>query len=410
MELKKGYKKTEIGDIPQDWKVLPLKLLTEQIIDGTHYTPKYKQSGIPFLRVTDIQDEKFNFDEMKYISLEEHETFKCRCKPEKGDLLLSKNGTIGIPKIVNWDWEFSIFVSLALIKPKNRLLEINYLGQFFKSNYLNEQMRVRSKQGTVINLHLEEIREFQIFVPPLPEQKAIATVLSDTDALITNLEKLIEKKRNIKQGTMQELLTGKRRLQGFSGEWETKKLGEVVEKIVGGGTPSRSNPNFWNGDIPWVTVKDFATFNPCYSQETITKDGLINSASHLIPKGTVITSTRMALGKAVIYNVDVSINQDLKAIFPKNDVLSLFLYYWFQKNSELIDSMGSGSTVKGIQLSDLRNIHFQKPSLSEQSVIASILSDMDTEIEALEKKLDKYRTIKQSMMQELLTGKIRLVG
>ena len=100
-------------------------------------------------------------------------------------------------------------------------------------------------------------------------------------------------------------------------DWEVKSFGDLTEKIIGGGTPSRSNSIFWGNEIPWVTVKDFATFNRCQTQEYITKEGLKNSASHLIPKGIIITSTRMALGKAVIYNIDVSINQDLKAIFPK---------------------------------------------------------------------------------------------
>ena len=101
-------------------------------------------------------------------------------------------------------------------------------------------------------------------------------------------------------------------------DWKIKKLGEVVDKIIGGGTPNRSIKKYWGSEIPWVTVKDFATFNPYSTQEYITKKGLENSASHLIPKYTLITSTRMGLGKAVIYDVDVSINQDLKAIIPSS--------------------------------------------------------------------------------------------
>ena len=108
-------------------------------------------------------------------------------------------------------------------------------------------------------------------------------------------------------------------------DWEVNCLGNVLNKIIGGGTPSRSNPNYWGNDIPWVTVKDFATFNPYQAQEAVTHEGLKHSASHLIPKGTLITSTRMALGKAVVYNVDVCINQDLKALFPKSCVDNKFL-------------------------------------------------------------------------------------
>ena len=117
----------------------------------------------------------------------------------------------------------------------------------------------------------------------------------------------------------------------------------------------------------------------------------------------------MALGKAVTFEVDVSINQDLKAIFPAKDIDTIFLYYWFQFNEARIANMGSGSTVMGLSLGELRSISFSKPPLPEQTAIATILSDMDAEITALETKLTKARQLKQGMMQELLTGRIRLV-
>jgi type I restriction enzyme, S subunit len=220
--------------------------------------------------------------------------------------------------------------------------------------------------------------------------------------LISGIEKLIAKKRDIKQGAMQKLLSP---TEG----WAVKEFGELTEQIVGGGTPSRINPLFWGNEIPWVTVKDFATFNPIQTQEYITKEGLKNSASHLIPKGIIITSTRMALGKAVIYEVDVSINQDLKAIFLKKNVDTKFFFYWFQFNSKFIADLGSGSTVMGLSLPDLRKIKVALPPLEEQTRIATILSDMDAEIATLENKLEKYRAVKAGMMQNLLTGRIRLV-
>lgn len=158
-----------------------------------------------------------------------------------------------------------------------------------------------------------------------------------------------------------------------------------------------------------MTVKDFARFDPYRTQESITREGLRHSASNLIPNGTVIISTRTALGKAVIYEVDVSINQDLKALFPVRSADSRFLYFWFEHHAEVVESLGSGSTVKGISLQDLRNVTFLEPPLAEQAVIAAVLSDMDAEIEALEARREKTRRIKQGMMQELLTGRTRLV-
>lgn len=188
-------------------------------------------------------------------------------------------------------------------------------------------------------------------------------------------------------------------------DWEVKELGELTERIIGGGTPSRSNPNFWGNEIPWVTVKDFATFNGFQTQEYITKEGLKNSASHLIPKGVIITSTRMGLGKVVIYNVDVSINQDLKAIFPKKNIDTNFFYYWFQFNAKNIEDLGSGSTVMGISLPDLKKIKVKLPTFPEQTAIANALNDADALITQLEKLIVKKRQIKQGAMQELLKPK-----
>jgi len=258
-------------------------------------------------------------------------------------------------------------------------------------------------------MNLSGVRSIKMAAPPLPEQRAIATALSDVDALLAKIDQLIAKKRDLKQAAMQQLLTGQTRLPGFGGEWEVKRLGDVIERIVGGGTPSRSSPNYWGGEIPWVTVKDFATFDPNQAQESITLEGLKSSASNLIPKGTLITSTRMALGKAVIYAVDVTINQDLKALFPKKFLHTKFLYYWFEQHAEAIDDLGSGSTVKGISLGDLRAMPFHLASLSEQTAIATVLSDMDAELAALEARRDKTRGLKQGMMQALLTGRIRIV-
>ena len=237
----------------------------------------------------------------------------------------------------------------------------------------------------------------------------MSTFIVQHHSLISSLQKLIEKKKAIKQGAMQELLTGKKRLPGFSGKWTNTTLGRCFSKIVGGGTPSRAISEFWNGEIPWATVKDFATFNPYKTQEYISEAGLNNSSTHLIPKGTLITSTRMGIGKIVIYYVDVAINQDLKALFISDDVSKEYIYHLFGMVGKIIESLGNGSTVKGIRIEQLKNLSIVLPKKNEQQAIAQVLSDMDSEIEQLEKKLAKYQQIKQGMMQELLTGRIRLV-
>jgi len=192
--------------------------------------------------------------------------------------------------------------------------------------------------------------------------------------------------------------------------WRVRKLGDFIERIVGGGTPSRDNPKYWNGKIKWATVKDFSNFNPYGTQETITEEGLKNSASNLIPKETLITATRMALGKVVKFNIDVAINQDLKAIFPKPELDSGYLFYWFDKNTTLIEGLGNGSTVKGITLDDLKGIPFYQIPLPEQRAIARVLSIWDEAIQKTEKLIAQKELRKKWLMQNLLTGKMRLKG
>jgi type I restriction enzyme S subunit len=189
-----------------------LKFLTRQIIDGTHFTPTYAVEGVPFLRVTDIQESVINFEQVKLIPESEHKELIKRCNPEKGDLLLSKNGTIGVPRIVDWNHKFSIFVSLCLIKVR-KLLSVHYSYYFFLSHEIKSQMSYGTKTNTVMNLHLDKIREFIFTFPPLPEQQKIAQFLdretSKIDNLITKTRTSIDHLKEYRTALISAAVTGK---------------------------------------------------------------------------------------------------------------------------------------------------------------------------------------------------------
>ena len=186
-------------------------------------------------------------------------------------------------------------------------------------------------------------------------------------------------------------------------EWEVVKLGKLLSKIVGGGTPSRDNPDYWNGEIPWATVKDLKDNVLDKVEEYITEKGLEESSANFIEKCTLIIATRMALGKAVIFKMGVAINQDLKAIYPKKNLLTDFLRYWFYNNAEFIESLGSGSTVKGIRLEILKSLNFLLPPLPEQRKIADILSTVDDKIAVIDEQIAQTQQLKKGLMQRLLT-------
>ena len=407
VEVRAGYKRTDAGVIPVDWDV---KQIAEIASVGSGGTPRrevaaYWGGSIPWVTTSQV-----DFGEIteadQFITDEGLQNSAAKLLPA-GTLLMAlygqgktrgKVGVLAMKAATN-----QACASISLGEGVSR----DFVLHFLTSRY--EQIRNSSNSGSQENLNGNIVKGTLIAFPPANEQRAIAAALSDVDALLGGLDRIIAKKRDLKQAAMQQLLTGQTRLPGFSGEWEVKRLGDAIAKLVGGGTPSRSNPAYWGEEVPWVTVKDFATFNPRHTQESITRVGLKNSASHLVPAGTLITSTRMALGKAVVYEVDVAINQDLKAVFLGPGSSVQFLYYWFQLNAHMINELGSGSTVKGISIAELKSLPFPLVDFPEQTAIAAVLSDMDAELSKLVARRDKTRDLKQAMMQELLTGRIRLV-
>ncbi len=225
---------------------------------------------------------------------------------------------------------------------------MDFLNYFFKTKKGKYLLELASPGGAGRNKTLGQ-KEFTNLKFPMPggdEQTKIAQILSTWDKAIETTEKLIENSKAQKKALMQQLLTGKKRFPGFNGGWSDARLGDFLVKIIGGGTPDRSNPQYWGGDIPWATVKDLSAPVIYGAKERITEKGLNNSASNLIPAGSVIVSTRMAVGKTVTNVIDVAINQDLKALVPKKKLLSKYLFFLMHSLVHVLGKLGTGSTVK----------------------------------------------------------------
>ncbi|PIG00369.1 restriction endonuclease subunit S [Comamonas sp. 26] len=186
-------------------------------------------------------------------------------------------------------------------------------------------------------------------------------------------------------------------------DWVATTLGNEVATIIGGGTPSKEVAEYWGGDIPWASVKDFVGSRLNKTQDRITRQAIKASATNLIPAGTLITPTRMALGRVAVFDCEVAINQDLKAIFPKSSLLKEFLFYWFQANADRIEAAGTGSTVKGIRLETLREFWLALPSLPEQQKIAAILTAVDDKLDVIARQIEVTQTLKQGLMQTLFS-------
>ncbi len=423
MKLRKGYKQTDIGVIPQEWDCTKINTLVqlgiiEKPLDGNHgnihpTSGDYVDEGIPFIMANDIQKGKIDLKNCHFIRKEQADKLQ-KGFSFTGDVLLTHKGTIGNVAIVQ-----QIFTDYIMLTPqvtyyrvidKNKL-DYRHLKHFFESNQYQKTLKNISEGGTRAYIGITNQRELFISIPSLPEQKAIAEALSDTDAFITALDAVIEKKRLLKQGTMQQLLTGKTRLEGFTEKWVTKTLGDLAN-VVGGGTPSTFNSEYWNGHINWFTPTEIGKNKYSFeSVRKITKKGFDSSSAILLPKGTILLTSRAGIGDLSILTEQSCTNQGFQSLIAKEITDNEFLYYLVSTLKNEFLKNASGSTFLEISPSKVKAVPiFIPPTVSEQKAIAEILSDMDNEIAALEAKRQKYKAIKQGMMQDLLTGNIRLIG
>lgn len=409
MEVKPGYKQTEVGVIPEDWGMVRLGDIAV-IKDGTHQTPKYVSFGVPFYSVEQITSG--NFSDTKYISPEEHKFLTRTCKIEKGDILMTRIGSIGDCKLIDWEVDASFYVSLALLKIHGA--SASYVEQYSKSLGFKREVELHSLPSAIPKkINLGPISDIRLPIPSSEEQYAIATVLSDMDALLDGLDRLIVKKRAIKQATMQQLLTGQTRLPGFSGEWEVKQLGDLTS-IRSGGTPRTGDSAAWDGMIQWCTPTDITALEGgkylTSTSRTITEHGLSNSSAELIPACSIVMTSRATIGECAINTVPMTTNQGFKNLVPFDFVDVEFLYYLLCTQTQGLVELSAGSTFLEIGKAQVRRYEVKfPPTKSEQAVIATILSDMDAEITALETRRIKTFALKQAMMQELLTGRTRLI-
>ena len=387
-EMKAGYKQTDIGVIPEDWDVDEIKNVC-QITTGDKNTQDRIDSGkYPFF-VRSQQVERINsysFD---------------------GEAVLTADDGVGTGKIFHYiNGKFDFHQRVYKMSNFSKHLDGFYFFQYFSNNFYARIMSMTAK-SSVDSVRMEMIANMQIPLPKPEEQKAIAAALSDVDGLIESLEQLIAKKRNMKTATMQQLLSGKKRLPGFEGEWQEKIVDDFGE-IITGSTPSTKISEYWNGEIPEITPTDIDQKRDIeISERQISKLGL--SVSRKLPTGSVLVTCIASIGENVILRKEGACNQQINAIIPNKNYCPEFIYYLMEINKNFLLSNAGITATRIISKREFSEIIFMVPKFEEQTAIAAILSDMDTEIESLQQRLEKTRSLKIGMMQELLTGKTRLI-
>ena len=386
-EVRKGYKKTDIGVIPEDWEVKEIGSLLK-IGNGRDYkhlhwgdVPVFGTGGL----ITYVDDCLYDGDTV--------------CIGRKGtiDKPLFHSGKLWTVDTLFYTYSFNDCV------PKF----IFYLFNTIAWREYNEATGVPSLSQNIIS-------KINVGIPKLiKEQTAIATALSDMDSLISALNKKIVKKRAIKQGLMQQLLTGKKRLPGFSEEWCKDEFSKLANILRGGSPRPIEQYIVKTGGVNWIKIGDVERGAKyiCRTKEQIHKSGIIHS--RYVYEGDLLLSNSMSFGRPYILKTEGCIHdgwlviQDYARNFDKE-----FLYYLLSSEDVFRQyvSLAAGSSVLNLNKEIVGKVVLKYPqSLSEQTAIATILSDCDKEISSLEEKRDKYQELKQGMMQQLLTGKIRLV-
>jgi type I restriction enzyme S subunit len=411
-----------MGVIPEGWEevsVENIKAASENALStgpfGSSISSQFfLEQGVPVIRGNNLSNSieiKLKDDGLVFVSPEKAIEFR-RSIVRKGDLIFTCWGTINQIGLIDDQSKYLEYVisnKQMKLTPNPDKANSLFLYYLFSGHQIQSIIKNKNIGTSVPGFNLGQLRELRFKVPPLPEQRSIATALSDMDELLGGLDRLIAKKRDLKQSAMQQLLTGKTRLPGFDSEWEVKRLGDLTE-MGSGGTPLSSITAYYDGDIPWVSISDMTKGGKVlYSTDrNLTHAGFFNSAAQMFPSGTVLYAMYASLGECSIAGVSLCSSQAILGIRPNKDLNGEFLYYFLTSLKTTVKSLGQQGTQSNLNKGMVQDFILSLPPLPEQTAIASILSDMDTEIAAIEQRRNKTRDLKQAMMQELLTGRIRL--
>ena len=414
MEVKPGYKQTEVGMIPDEWDVKPLGSVLRKGRLGGNYPNQDREAGNPLMKMGNIARGYIDTAKVEYI------TPGITPDPNHrlcyGDVLFNTRNTLDlVGKVAIWRNELSVAYY------NSNLMRLEFEPQEVCSNeYANYALnsaggvaRLRAlATGTtsVAAIYTRDLLGMLFVVPPPPEQRAIARALSDVDALIGALDKLIAKKRDLKRAAMQQLLTGHKRLPGVHGEWEVKRLGDIAEIRDG----THQTPKYVESGVPFFSVENVTSGDFTNTKFISEAEHRFLTKSFKIEKGDILMTRIGSIGdcKLIDWDVEASFYVSLALLKIHMGYSAAFICHYsksasFKKEVELRSLQSA--IPKKINLGPISDVRIEIPTgLTKQTAIAEVLSDMDAELAALEQRRDKTRLLKHGMMQELLTGKTRL--
>lgn len=391
--------------VPADWKPLQLKDIgTIQMCRRIFQSQTKKSGGVPFFKIS-----TFGKHADSYISRELFEKYKKLYPyPEKDDVLISTAGTIG--RVAIFDGKDSYFQdsNIVWLTVNTNVISRSFLWWFYRS------FPWQGLEGTTIQrLYNKIILNTEIHLPSMKEQQAIADTLFTFDTYISDITELIEKKRAIRDGALEDLVSGKKRLERFNGGWEKVKVKLITQSILTGGTPSTNHREYYNGNIPWLASTEIHQRLIKTPTKYISQLGLENSSAKIAPKNSVLIALAgqgKTRGKAGFLTKSMAINQSLAALMTNDKCVCKFLYYVFDNMYSYLRELSSGDGGRGgLNKRLLGKIEIMIPTdIKEQQAIADTLTAMDDEIRELEEERSKMKEIREGAMDDLLTGRVRL--
>lgn len=422
-----------IGQIPEEWRVRPIKHIVETpVTDGPHETPVLYETGIPFLSAEAVKDGVLDFNYKRgYISLKDHDRFKKKISPKKDDIFIVKSGaTTGNVGIVNTDEIFDIWSPLALIRCNKTLAIQKYIYFYLLSTLFKSQVEFNWSFGTQQNIGMGVIERIKVILPPLSEQQQIVEVLdkktAQLDKVKSLLEEQIQKLKDYRSSLIYETVTkgldktvplkdsGIDWIGQVPEGWEVGKV-KYFSQISAGATPDRNNSLFWNGNINWMSSGEVNQGIVKHTFETITDLALKRTSTKLLPKGTVMLALNgqgKTKGTAAVLAIESASNQSLASFIVDNKILNnMYLYYFFVANYYNIRGL-KGEDRDGLNLQLVSNIVIPLFEIEEQQKIVDFLDKKTVQIDQLiqikNKQIDNINKQRQTLIYDYVTGKRRV--
>ncbi len=391
----------------------------ENIIDCVNKTAKHVDYETPFkmIRTTNVKSGWLKLEEVRYVTEETFKKWTRRVTPKIGDIILTREAPLGEVGLVRTNDQIFLGQRTILYRANKEITDNKYLYYQFLSDFVQGQFSSFGSGSTVEHIRIEDCETFKIFLPPLPIQQRIASILSAYDDLIEvnnqRIKLLEETARELyKEWFVRMRFPGYKKakfVKGVPEGWEVKRIAEVFD-VLGGGTPSTEKPEYWSGNVNWFTPTDITGASGIFLPESsskISEKGLKESSAKLFPAYSIMMTSRATIGAVGINTTPGSTNQGFITCLPNKNMPYTFLYFWILLNKEVFEMLGTGSTFLEITKGTFRKIKMLLPKLEMLHRFHKMSEPMFQQIEILQQQNTQLRQIRDRLLPRLISGKLR---